>query len=149
MSCIDFCIMEDEKFKEIVQKIPNKIAEIIDKSTPLINNSPYDFIETKVKILGSLIGKYYELFQAFSVKTRKEVEIFWTKCITENNALEKYIDELLDSEQRFGEFLETIDAKLKKEHFNGDKKVKSVGDIFDEEVIVQSADGRCVKQRIV
>lgn len=141
---MEFCIMEDEKFRKIVQKIPSKIAGIIDKSTPLINNSPYDFVENKVKILGGLIGQYYELFQAFSVKTRKELEIFWTKCITENNDLEKYVDEVLDSEQRFGEFLETIDLKLTKEHFNGDKKLKSVGDIFDEEIIVQSTDGRFV-----
>ena len=84
---------------------------LIENARKDVAESLEGFVNDKVRSLGQATGAYFEYLNAFSVKTRGELESKW-KELYHNKDVRESVDNLLEMEERWNHFLKSVDEKL-------------------------------------
>jgi len=135
--------MNINEFKTAVNSVSFKIDEIIETTTPLVNNSPTEFIRNHVKVLGGLIKAYSNFFTQVNVTCRTDAESLWTEMLIKHQEVEPCVDQLLDCEVKFDKFLDGIDEKLKEvKMVSGNIYQQAIeGEVMSKDIMVNNIDG--------
>lgn len=132
-----------------LQEMCGSIEDTLAAVTSLVIQSASLFVKgNDVKKL-ALISQYNKLFEKTSVCSRKEAESVWCKNSIKNNKFEEQYEKLLDLEERFNAFLDTIDEKLKQEEVESNQyNYLQIGDEFPGDVEVYSTENKQVHFQI-
>lgn len=123
---------ESQVYTQCLQDLCDVISTCLATVQPLVERSVVKFLEENVKKLGVLIGAYNRVFQKMDVRTRAEAETVWCRHAFSNPSLEEHHDCLLEKEDEFDHYLQTIDEKLLKlnENINQQLPYLRTGDEF-------------------
>ena len=105
-----FC-KEVLKYVGVIQKLSALLNSLIENAQKDVAESLEGFVNDKVRSLGQLTGGYFECLNAFSVKTRGELESKW-KELYHNKDVRESVDNLFEMEERWNHFLKSVDEKL-------------------------------------
>jgi len=126
-----------------VCKVAARISEVIETVKSIVmEQSVEGFVKDHVKQL-ALIGTYHKCFKGLNVNTRQEAEQLWEMHLKWNEVLEDAVDQLLDKENEFDQFLQYLDHEWKKEkNIEAASHYLETGDKFPKNVKVLDESNR-------
>lgn len=133
--------MMKEELLSAAEELCKIISDVIHEAKPFVLESASNFVSSHVKVLGRLIGAYNRFFKSIGVKNRKDAEKLWTKLMIHDNTVEEKLDALLDKENEFNTFLNSIDEQLKIEKdWESSPHKLEVGEKFQQNLTVRSIE---------
>lgn len=96
---------------DAIETLSTLLNSLLENAQKDVAETLEGFVNDKVRSLGQAIGGYFKCLNAFSVRTRAELESKW-KELYQNKDVRESVNNLFEMEERWNDFLRSIDEKL-------------------------------------
>lgn len=107
---------------DAIETLSTLLNSLLEQAKQNVQESLESFVSDKVRQLGQAIGGYFKCFNALHVTTREELESKWKACY-QNKDVRETVDNLLEVEESWNDFLRNVDEKLDGGVVTGDEPV--------------------------
>ena len=100
-----------QNYVDVIKTLSTLLNSLIENAQKDVAESLEGFINDKIRSLGQVCGGYAKCLNAFSVRTRAELESKW-KELYHNKDVRESVNNLLEMEERWNNFLRSVDERL-------------------------------------
>lgn len=96
---------------DAIETLSALLNSLLEQAKENVKESLENFVGDKVRSLGQAIGGYFDCLNTFNVTKRSELQLMWKTCY-QNKDIRESVDNLLEVEEDWDDFLKVVDEKL-------------------------------------